>query len=235
MSGLDHLDVLLLDLNGTFMFGHDRFGPGESFAATYRRLGGSRLRADVVDHLVRATFESVLRRYNDPAHTDSFPSLAEMLAPLCAHAGVCEEESHLLARVFALHECGHVPPEHAVALHRLARTHRLGLISDIWSPKELFLAELDRAGVADLFEVLVFSSDTTSVKPSAALFERALEAFPDVPRERIAYVGDNFARDVLGARTAGLCTIWVSASEPPNGHHPPDLRVATLLELCPCR
>jgi putative hydrolase of the HAD superfamily/5'-nucleotidase len=235
MSGLDHLDVLLLDLNGTFMFGHDRFGPGEDFAATYRRLGGSRLRADLVDQFIRTAFEGVLRVYNDPAHTDSFPSLEQMLAPLCAHAGICEEEGRLLAHVFALHECGHVPGEFAVALHRLARTHRLGLISDIWSPKELFVAELDRAGVADLFETLVFSSDTTSVKPSAVLFERALAGFPDVPRARIAYVGDNFARDVLGARAAGLRTIWISASEPPNGHHPPDLRVASLLEISPRR
>ena len=27
MAFIDAFDVILLDLNGTFMFGHDRFGP----------------------------------------------------------------------------------------------------------------------------------------------------------------------------------------------------------------
>jgi len=36
---LDQFPVLLLDMNGTFMFGHDRFGPDEDYYATYRPLG----------------------------------------------------------------------------------------------------------------------------------------------------------------------------------------------------
>ena len=41
MRVLDRFKVILLDMNGTFMFGQDRFGPEEDFAATYRRLGGT--------------------------------------------------------------------------------------------------------------------------------------------------------------------------------------------------
>ena len=41
--GSSPYDVLLLDLNGTFMFGQDRFAPDEAFGETYRGLGGTRL------------------------------------------------------------------------------------------------------------------------------------------------------------------------------------------------
>ena len=40
---IDQFSVLLLDMNGTFMFGEDRFGEGEDFYRTYRALGGRRL------------------------------------------------------------------------------------------------------------------------------------------------------------------------------------------------
>jgi putative hydrolase of the HAD superfamily len=41
-------------------------------------------------------------------------------------------------------------------------------------------------------------------KPNPAIFEFALPAFEGIARERIAYVGDTFHNDVLGARAAGL-------------------------------
>ena len=33
---LDRFDVLLRDMNGTFVFGEDRLGPDEDFHSTYR-------------------------------------------------------------------------------------------------------------------------------------------------------------------------------------------------------
>ena len=46
MRFLDQFSVLLLDMNGTFMFGHDRFGPDEDYFATYASLGGRNLDRD---------------------------------------------------------------------------------------------------------------------------------------------------------------------------------------------
>lgn len=58
-SMLSRFSVVLLDMNGTFMFGGDRFGPEENFAASYHRLGGSRLADRVVQEGVRACFEEL--------------------------------------------------------------------------------------------------------------------------------------------------------------------------------
>jgi len=48
MRFIDEFSAVLLDMNGTFMFGHDRLGPEEDYWETYRALGGSRLGRDQV-------------------------------------------------------------------------------------------------------------------------------------------------------------------------------------------
>ncbi|HUY89473.1 MAG TPA: hypothetical protein VMV10_12130 [Pirellulales bacterium] len=56
---LDRFRAILLDMNGTFMFGQDRFGPEGDFAATYRELGGGGLCGAEVERAVRATCEAM--------------------------------------------------------------------------------------------------------------------------------------------------------------------------------
>lgn len=67
MGFLDRYTVVLLDLNGTLMFGQDRFGPDEDFATTYRALGGRVLADDAVERAVRATCDALAAAYGDPA------------------------------------------------------------------------------------------------------------------------------------------------------------------------
>jgi hypothetical protein len=51
MRLLERFSVVLLDMNGTFMLGHDRFGPEQDYFATYQELGGRDLdREQVTDH-----------------------------------------------------------------------------------------------------------------------------------------------------------------------------------------
>ncbi|MGH7529774.1 MAG: HAD family hydrolase, partial [Gemmatimonadales bacterium] len=61
-------------MNGTFLFGGDRFGPERDFAATYRALGGSRLPDGVVQESVRRCCEVLGVIYEDPGRCDSFPA-----------------------------------------------------------------------------------------------------------------------------------------------------------------
>lgn len=228
MNALDDVDVLLLDLNGTFMFGQDRFSAGEDYAATARRLGAPALDAGTINGLVQGCFDVVQRKYNDPAHVDDFPSVREILESI-APEGVTAAGLDALVEVFAEHELGRVPEEHAEALHALAGRYRLGLVSNLWSDKGRWVEELERAGVLGLFETLVFSSDTRSIKPSRVLFDLALESFPGVERERVAYVGDSLRCDVEGARGAGLRTVWIT--DGPGGPSPADVVVPSLLHL----
>jgi hypothetical protein len=70
--------ALLLDMNGTFMFGEDRFGPSEDFSVHYSNRGGKldRLR---INRVVRAMYEYLSARYPDEKYRHSFPSVKQAL------------------------------------------------------------------------------------------------------------------------------------------------------------
>ncbi len=120
----------------------------------------------------------------------------------------------------------------SAALYWLHETHPLGLVSNIWAPSEPFHDALAEAGVHDLFDVLVFSSDHGHIKPSTYLFELALAAF-DVAPARAVYVGDNHKRDVGGAKAAGMGAVWINdgTRERGPGVPEPDLTIGDLREL----
>src|SRR5256712_10854400 len=189
-------------MNGTLMFGGDRFGPDQDYAATYRSLGGSRLAPEVVQAAIPACYEIMERIYNDPARCDSFPRVLDTLRTLPQATGFDERELKLLEDVIARHERGQVPDSYAIGLRSLARSHPLGLVANILSRKDLWLEEFRRAGVLDRFVVTVFSSDTSSIKPSRKLFDQAVSALP-VPPSEIVFVGDNLRCDIGGAGLAG--------------------------------
>src|SRR5438094_9055623 len=223
---------VLLDMNGTFMFGGDRFGPEQDFAATYHALGGRRLAAQVVQDGVLACFATLGVIYDDSARCDSFPGVLETLRDLPTTRNLPESELQFLERVIADHELGTVPDTYARALKRLAATHRLGVIANIISRKEPWLREFARAGVLSLFATTVFSSDSRSVNPSRKLFEQALGAI-NAPRSEVVFVGDSLRCDIGGAAGAGLASIWIDRAGRGRGASDPEptFVIGNLLEL----
>ena len=220
MSILDPFSVLLLDMNGVFMFGEDRFGLEQDFHSTYRDLGGTRLGASEVNQAIRSCYEGMAREYESPRHFDDFPTVKEGLR---RYAGTDDADLDDLEATFALHERGSVPPAHADFIRELSRTHQLGLVSNIWAPKQPWLEELDRAGILDAFRVLVFSSDSRSIKPSPVLFRTALQAFP--AGSAVLFVGDSLRCDIVPAKELGLSTAWITPETPLESadHVVPDL------------
>lgn len=59
------------------------------------------------------------------------------------------------------------------------------------------------AGMADLFDHLVFSCDAGAMKPDPAVYEAATSALGVVP-ERCMFVGDGGARELTGASAVGM-------------------------------
>jgi HAD superfamily hydrolase (TIGR01549 family) len=231
---LSRFTVVLLDMNGTFMFGGDRFGPEQDFAATYHALGGRRLPARVVQDGVLACVETLGVIYDDSARCDSFPAVLDTLRDLPTTRNLPENELNLLERVIAKHELGTVSDTYALALKRLAATHRLGVIANIISRKEPWLSEFARAGVLNLFATTVFSSDGRSVKPSRKLFDQALGAI-QAPKSEVVVVGDSLRCDIGGAAGAGLASIWIDRAGRGRGASDPEptFVVGNLRELIP--
>ncbi len=89
----------------------------------------------------------------------------------------------------------------------VSRGYTLAVISNTTSSTETpqILAE---NGIADLFKVVILSTLFGLRKPHPSLFLEASRAM-GIPPERCAYVGDNLARDLIGARQAGYASVSI--------------------------
>lgn len=236
MRFVDRFSVILLDMMETFMFGGDRFAEGVDYAGTYRALGGGRLEGAQVCAVLGEVFRRMSADYEDPSRQENFAPVSEYLEEVLSEFSLPLDEAGSLDAVFAAHETGRIPEAQARTLRRLGQTHRLGVVSNLWCPGALCLAEFRRAGVAELFEAVVFSSDHRVNKPSPLLFRKAIERF-GVADSEVLFVGDDLARDIAGAKAAGLAAVWINRADAAGsvegfaGAARPDLVVKDLSDL----
>jgi FMN phosphatase YigB (HAD superfamily) len=90
------------------------------------------------------------------------------------------------------------------ALADIAASVRVGLISDFPCGAPL-RRSLSALGIAESFAPIVISSEVGYVKPHSLPFEVALDA-PGVAPERLLFVGDSWASDMVGVHAAGMAT-----------------------------
>ncbi|MBU37227.1 MAG: hypothetical protein CL611_02140 [Anaerolineaceae bacterium] len=93
------------------------------------------------------------------------------------------------------------------ALERLASLGlKMGIISNAaYAP--FLLWTLDHFGIMEFFEDVVVSADVGVRKPALEIFQIALSRMKLEPH-RTAYVGDDYAKDIVPSRRLGLRTIW---------------------------
>lgn len=231
MSGLDwsKIDVILLDQGETFMFENDRFSEGEDYARTYRNIGGEALSDDQVNKTVRTVVESLFEAYDDGEHDDCFPTVLDIVSN---QKDLPHGEAELIDDVVAEHELGTISPERQQAIRTLARTHPLGIISNVFAQPARFEHNLQRAGIFDCFDHLVWSSTHGAIKPSPQLFQVALDHW-QLPPGRMLYVGNDATRDVAGAKQVGMKSAWINLNRIARPSHipEPDLVLSDLTDL----
>ena len=209
---LSNFDVLMLDLNGTFMFGQDRFGSDQDYFATYHLLGGTDLDAGVVTMIVEYVLDLMWSQHEDPEFHECFPSVREALERSSSEASLTAYQRAKLEQVIAHHEMGRISEENVQALHSLALKKRLVLVSNIWSKKDQWIAYFAELGIGGLLETIVFSSDHAFIKPSPAIYRVALDA-ADVLPERVLFVGDDPVCDIALPRSFGMGTARIRGNE----------------------
>lgn len=94
-------------------------------------------------------------------------------------------------------------------------------------------ADLQRIGLAHYFERSVNARQVGALKPDPLLFHKAIEG-TDLEPQQVVYVGDDPALDVVGARAAGMCPVWIDRGQgawPADAGSQPQT-VHTLGELC---
>ena len=228
---IDRFDVLLLDMGNTFMFDCDLFGFEDGLGETYAEFGGKLLSDSQVHEILSTVFKQMLAYGKVEANYESVKSVYHYIERVESAASLPPDELALLEKVFTEHEIGSIPDEYADIIRELSKTHRLGIISDIWAPSERFFRELEDTGIKELFEVIVFSSDVGVIKPSSKIFAKAMEGL-DVDMSKVVYIGDSFRRDVAGAKNFGISAIWIQQGQSINFDDvKPDLVVNDLCDL----
>lgn len=217
MRYIDNYDVLLFDVQMTIMYDVDRFSETENFHAAYRKFGGALLSPQEVRTAILRCFNYLLPHYNNPEFFDCFPSLEDAFNTSCPDLSLSPNELNILMKTFAFHECGHIPDDYAYCIKELAKTHKLGVVSNIWAKKETWILEFENKKILDCFEVLIFSSDYKCIKPSPSLFHQAMRSF-NAPHDRFVFIGDSPAYDIAGAQAAGIDAILTTNNKPaPRG------------------
>lgn len=144
--------------------------------------------------------------------------------------GLAAELEHVYRRARRTEEI--VDPEAEAVLRDLSRDHRLALVTN--GAPDVQREKLGRAGLAHHFAAIVISAELGVGKPDRRIFAAALDAIGAPAREAVM-IGDSVPRDVVGARAAGLGSIWIdrgqgrSTADEPK----PDARIRALREIRP--
>ncbi|MEU8925817.1 HAD family hydrolase [Kitasatospora sp. NPDC048545] len=102
-------------------------------------------------------------------------------------------------------------PDAAPVLATLAPSHRLGIVSNSSTAHQR--RKLEAVGLLGHFTdaVLVCSDEHGEAKPAPGIFLAGCARLALAPHE-VAYVGDKYDVDALGARDAGLRAFWLDRS-----------------------
>ncbi len=127
-------------------------------------------------------------------------------------------------------------PEAPAALAALkARGLKLGIVSNVLSRGQV-PADLERYGIAGLFDAVLTSSEYGRRKPHPSIFLECAARLGAAAGD-CGYVGDRVSRDVAGARRAGFAlAIRIRhdfPARPEPGDPAPDLVIDRLDELAP--
>lgn len=114
-------------------------------------------------------------------------------------------------------------------LRRLAERYKLAVVSN--GSRQGQQAKMLRAGLSELFDVVLISGQMGVRKPDEAIFLQAVDKM-GCPAEDAVFVGDDPLADISGAASAGLKTCWISRGRAFPADIPrPDWRITTVLDL----
>ncbi|MYE88648.1 HAD family hydrolase [Candidatus Poribacteria bacterium] len=89
----------------------------------------------------------------------------------------------------------------------------------------------ERCGLAGYFQFAVFAQDHGIQKPDPLLFQIAIERAGCAKRQ-LLHVGDSFRNDVIGAKQAGIKSVWLNRQcEDKEMKEQPDFEISSLTEM----
>lgn len=121
-------------------------------------------------------------------------------------------------------------PDAAQTLATLRKHYRLAIVSD--GQTAYAFSELTGVGLREFFSPIIVSGDYGYRKPDSRLFHHALNHLRVDPAEAI-FVGNDYYRDIFGAREAGMGTVLFAPQGQPSpaGQPEPDYILYKLADL----
>ena len=235
-------DAVLFDLGNTLIYFDGEWPEvirqGDTQLLAVLQAAGLRLDTQAFT----TEFETRLDAYYSQRNTEFIEyTTAYILRGLLADMGYPEVSETTLQRalkaMYAISQAHWIPESDAQPTLQFLRQqgYHLGLISNAGDDRDVQIL-VDKAGVRLYFDVILTSAAEGIRKPNPHLFHKALSTW-GTPPGRAAMVGDTLGADILGARNAGLFSIWITrrADSPGNQAHQdtiqPDASIDTLAEL----
>jgi HAD superfamily hydrolase (TIGR01509 family) len=180
--------------------------------------------------------ETYLPLFDSPGTLEEI-GYAGVVGRLLADAGIDADDDRIGDFIEAEHEAWF--PQHRLdsTTHALlealrGRGLKLGIVSNAFDPPDLLRRDLDRLGITERVDAVVFASEAGVRKPHPAIFRRALDEL-GVAAERTLFVGDSLAIDVGGAAALGMRTcqsLWFRADDDPAAPEP-DFQAFTQMDV----
>ncbi len=100
-----------------------------------------------------------------------------------------------------------------------SRGIKTGVILNSWpDPGRVLRGDIERAGLTELLDTIVISSEVGMRKPDPGIFRLALDELGVEPHDAM-FVGDRLETDVQGAAKLGMTTVqalWFNADDTPS-------------------
>ena len=114
-------------------------------------------------------------------------------------------ESWIPRRYENFHNYQELLPDAEPVLQEPLQKYRLGIVSN--GDGRLQSRKIDVLELRKYFEVILISQDFGADKPERSIYDEAAHEL-HLPNEEIAFVGDTFDTDILGAYKAGMLPVW---------------------------
>jgi HAD superfamily hydrolase (TIGR01662 family) len=235
-------DAILFDLGGTLIYFRGKWPDvfQQSNAEMLRALRAAGFSLDSEPFL--ADFHTRMRHYDAESGPDFIEyTTGYILKTVLGEHGYPGAPDSLLRQVlearFAISQSSWEVEEDALPTLRALQQmgYRLGIVSNAGDDADV-QALVDKASVREFFEVIVTSAAQGIRKPNPRIFLDILARLGVEPG-RAAMVGDTLGADILGARNAGITSVWITrrADVPANRAHQdtiqPDASIGSLSEL----
>lgn len=234
--------VVLFDLGGTLIYfngaWHDVMQSATQELLAYLHEHGYALDAPTfLDEFRRRLEEYYIQREAEFIEYTTARILRDMLHDLGYKDVTPQALAPALERLYAVSQSHWKPELDAEPTLKALREagYHLAVISNAGDDADVQTL-VDGSGLRPYLDFALSSAACGVRKPNPRIFEMALEHWGIASREAVM-VGDTLGADILGARNAGLTSIWLTrrADTPANRDHldtiKPDATIATLAEL----